>query len=178
MSIQTATLAAGCFWCVEAVFERVNGVISVVAGYTGGNTIKPSYDEVSSGRTNHVEAIQIEFNDSIIAYKDLLRIFFLTHDPTTINQQGSDIGTQYRSVIFYKDEQQRIDAEEVKKETEDKKIYSNPIVTEITSLTKFYPAEEYHQNFYNNNREYPYCKIVIDPKLLKLRKEFAEKLKE
>lgn len=178
MAIQTATFAAGCFWCVEAIFERVKGISKVVSGYTGGFIDNPTYEQVSTGKTGHAEATQIEFDDSIVSFRDLVNIFFLTHDPTTLNKQGADIGTQYRSAIFFNSEEQKRVAEEVKKEIEEKKVYSDPIVTEISELKKFYAAEKYHQNFYDNNRDYPYCKIVIDPKVSKFRKEFIDKINE
>lgn len=178
MAIQTATFAAGCFWCVEAIFERVKGISKVVSGYTGGFMDNPTYEQVSTGKTGHAEATQIEFDDSIVSFRDLVNIFFLTHDPTTLNKQGADIGTQYRSAIFFNSEEQKRVAEEVEKEIEEKKVYSDPIVTEISELKKFYAAEKYHQNFYDNNRDYPYCKIVIDPKVSKFRKEFIDKINE
>lgn len=178
MAIQTATFAAGCFWCVEAIFERVKGVSKVVSGYTGGFMDNPTYEQVSTGKTGHAEATQIEFDDSVVSFRDLVNIFFLTHDPTTLNKQGADIGSQYRSAVFFNSEEQKSIAEEVKKEIEEKKVYSDPIVTEISELKKFYSAEKYHQNFYDNNRDYPYCKIVIDPKVSKFRKEFIDKINE
>lgn len=178
MAIQTATFAAGCFWCVEAIFERVKGISKVVSGYTGGFMDNPTYEQVSTGKTGHAEATQIEFDDSIVSFRDLVNIFFLTHGPTTLNKQGADIGTQYRSAIFFNSEEQKRVAEEVEKEIEEKKVYSDPIVTEISELKKFYAAEKYHQNFYDNNRDYPYCKIVIDPKVSKFRKEFIDKINE
>ncbi len=178
MELETATFAAGCFWCVEAIFERVKGVSEVVSGYSGGFMENPTYEQVSSGKTGHAEVTQIKFNPDIVSYKDLVNIFFLTHDPTTLNRQGNDVGTQYRSAIFYHSLEQKRAAEEAKKEIEDKKIYQDPIVTTIEEFKRFYSAEDYHQDFYNNNQDYPYCKIVIDPKVAKFRKEFIDKVSE
>ncbi len=174
---ETATLAAGCFWCVEAVFQRIKGIVSVISGYSGGNVENPTYELVSSGSTGHAEAAQILFDPNLVNYRDIVKMFFLTHDPTQLNRQGSDVGTQYRSAIFYHSDEQKKAAEEVKKEIEDQKLYSNPIVTEISPFKSFFEAEKYHQNFYNNNRNYPYCKIIIDPKIRKLQHEFADMLK-
>lgn len=172
MSIrQTATFALGCFWCFEAIFKRLIGVESAVSGYAGGKTDNPTYEEVSSGNTGHAEAVQIKFDPNIISYKQLVEIFFKLHNPTTVNQQGSDVGEQYRSVIFYHSGDQKKTAEEVMEKFESDKIYSNPIVTEILPFTKFYKAENYHQSYYENNRNSnPYCKLVIDPKIQKLYK--------
>ncbi len=178
MELQTATFAAGCFWCVEAVFERVKGVVDVTSGYSGGFMENPTYEQVTTGKTGHAEATQIKFNPEIVSFKDLVNIFFLTHDPTTLNKQGNDVGTQYRSAIFYNSEEQKQIAEQLKTEIENKKLYSNPIVTTIEEFKSFYSAEDYHQNFYNNNQDYPYCKIVIDPKISKFRKEFIDKINE
>lgn len=177
MKLETAMLAGGCFWCVEAIFQKIKGVVSVTPGYSGGITPNPTYEEVSTGETEHAETAEIKFDPNVISYKDLLRILFLIHDPTTLNQQGGDVGTQYRSAIFFMNEEQKLEAEEVKAHIETEKIYKDPIVTEITEFKKFYPAEDYHQNFYNHNRDYPYCRIVIDPKINKLKKEFLYKLK-
>lgn len=176
MDKETAIFAAGCFWCVEAIFERVRGVSSVTSGYSGGFIENPTYEQVSTGKTGHAEAIKIVFDPNIITYKELVNIFFLTHDPTTLNKQGNDIGTQYRSAIFFNSDEQRKIAEEVKSEVEVKGLYTEKIVTEITEFKNFYSAEKYHQNFYNENQNYPYCKIVIDPKVNKFRKEFADKI--
>lgn len=178
MENQTATFAAGCFWCVEAIFQRVKGVISVTPGYSGGFIENPTYEQISTGKTGHAEATQIVFDPSKIGYKELVNIFFLTHDPTTLNKQGNDVGTQYRSAIFFHSEEQRKLAEEVKSEIESKGLYTDKIVTEITEFKNFYTAEKYHQNFYNNNQNYPYCKIVIDPKVNKFRKDFIDKINE
>ncbi len=173
-----ATFGSGCFWCTEAIFERVNGVISVVSGYSGGTLENPSYEEVCTGRTGHAECTQITFDPAIISFDELLEIFWKTHDPTTLNRQGNDVGTQYRSVIFYHDEEQKQKAEYFKSKLEEEKIWSNPIVTEITQFKKFYPAEEYHQEYYANNPNQGYCAIVITPKVEKFEKIFKNKLKE
>jgi peptide-methionine (S)-S-oxide reductase len=175
--VETATLAAGCFWCTEAVFQRLKGVTSVISGYAGGDMDKPSYEQVSTGETGHAEAIQIEFDPSVISYDKILDVFWATHDPTTPDQQGSDIGPQYRSVIFYHSDEQKRIAEASKEKLENSGKYDSPLVTEIVPFTKFYSAEDYHQNFYNNNRGYGYCQIVIDPKIEKLTKEFKEDVK-
>jgi peptide-methionine (S)-S-oxide reductase len=169
-------LGGGCFWCLEAIFKEVKGVVSVVSGYAGGDLDFPTYEQVSSGQSGHAEVTEIEFNPEVISLKDLFNIFFLTHDPTTPNQQGADVGPQYRSVIFYNNQDQKTVALDMINEITLKGIYSNPIVTEVKEFTKFFKAEDYHQNFYKNNKDYPYCKIVIDPKIQKLKKEFSEKL--
>jgi peptide-methionine (S)-S-oxide reductase len=172
---ETATLAGGCFWCTEAVFKRLKGVESVTPGYTGGQVENPSYEQVSSGTTGHAEAIQIEFDPKIISFDKLLEVFWKLHDPTTLNRQGADVGTQYRSAIFYHHKTQQDTAEKSKKShTAD---FSDPIVTEIVPFTKFYAAEGYHEDYYDKNRSNPYCQIVIDPKITKLYKEFKENLK-
>lgn len=178
MHYEVATLGAGCFWCVEAIYQRLEGVEKVESGYSGGHVKNPSYDEVCTGRTGHAEVIQVTFDPKKISYKELLEVFFRTHDPTTLNRQGNDVGTQYRSAIFYHSEEQKKIAEQVKKETENAKIWDNPIVTEISPFTAFYKAEEYHQNYYNENSYKPYCMLVINPKLSKFRKEFSSKLKK
>ena len=170
------TVGGGCFWCTEAVFNEVNGVEKVVSGYSGGNVPgKPTYREVCSGLTGHAEVIQITFNPEIISYEELLVIFMTTHDPTTLNKQGADVGTQYRSVVFYHDENQKEIAQEVVVELS--KYFDNPIVTEISPLINFFEAEEYHQNYYANNTAEGYCSMVISPKLSKFRKLYADKLK-
>jgi len=178
METQTATFAAGCFWCVEAIFQRVKGVISVTSGYSGGFIDNPTYEQVTTGKTGHAEATQIVYNPSKVNYKELVNIFFLTHDPTTLNQQGNDVGTQYRSAIFYHSDEQKKIAEEVKAEIDAKGLYKDKTVTEVAEFKSFYTAEKYHQNFYNDNQSYPYCKIVIDPKVSKFRKEFMDKINE
>lgn len=174
-NIQTATFANGCFWCTEAVFQKLRGVQKVTSGFMGGHIKNPAYREVVQGRTGHAEAIQIEFNPEKIGYSELLSIFFTTHDPTTLNRQGNDVGTQYRSVIFYHSEKQKQIAEEVRKAL-NISHYNQKIVTEITKATAFYGAEEAHQNFYRTHRENPYCQVIIDPKIKKLQKLFSDKL--
>ena len=173
----TATFGEGCFWCTEAVFERLKGVKSVESGYSGGSVDNPSYDEVSTGRTGHAEVTQIIFDPSVISFRELLEVFWSTHDPTTLNRQGADVGTQYRSVIFYHNEEQKRLAEKYKEELEKAEIYSDPIVTEISPFKAFYKAENYHQNYYDNNKQQPYCSLVITPKVEKFKKVFADKLK-
>ncbi|NNC46696.1 MAG: peptide-methionine (S)-S-oxide reductase MsrA [Winogradskyella sp.] len=175
-NIQIATVGGGCFWCTEAVFQELKGVESVVSGYSGGNAPgHPTYREICSGLTGHAEVIQITFNTDIISYEELLIIFMTTHDPTTLNRQGADKGTQYRSVIFYHDDAQMKIAEEVLKAMAT--YYEDPIVTELSPLEVFYKAEDYHQDYYKNNKEQGYCNFVITPKLVKLRKLYADKLK-
>jgi peptide-methionine (S)-S-oxide reductase len=163
---EVATLGTGCFWCAEAVFERIPGVESVVAGYAGGTIPNPTYEQVCTDTTGYAEVAEITFDPSKISYKKLLEVFWQAHDPTTLNRQGADVGTQYRSVIFYHDEKQKIAAEKSKQEAQ--KNFSDPIVTEIKPLTKFYKAENYHQEYFNNHRDAPYCRLVIKPKLDKL----------
>ncbi len=172
--METATFAGGCFWCTEAIFQRLKGVSSVTPGYSGGAMENPTYEDVSSGDSGHTEAIQIKFGPKEISYNDLLEVFFATHDPTTLNRQGADVGSQYRSVIFYADEAQRQAAHDALSEAQ--KNYKDKIVTEIAMFTAFYPAENYHKDYYNQNRGAGYCKLVIDPKIQKLTKEFSEKL--
>ncbi len=175
-NIQVATVGGGCFWCTEAVFQEVKGVFKIVSGYSGGNAPgKPTYREVCSGLTGHAEVVQITFDSTVISYEDVLVIFMTTHDPTTLNRQGGDVGTQYRSVIYYHDEEQKQIAETVVSEL--KPYYEDPIVTEISSLDIFYEAEDYHQDYYRNNQTQGYCSFVITPKLQKLRKLHANKLK-
>ncbi|MBN1673739.1 MAG: peptide-methionine (S)-S-oxide reductase MsrA [Kiritimatiellae bacterium] len=167
---ETATFGAGCFWCVEAVFEQVPGVRSVVSGYTGGHVPSPTYKQVCSGRTGHAEAVQIEFDPAVVSYGELLAIFWRVHDPTALNRQGADIGTQYRSAIFYHSEAQRGAAEASRAAAEKEGLYAAPIVTEIVPASDFYKAEGYHQDYYENNSSAPYCRVVITPKLRKLKK--------
>jgi peptide-methionine (S)-S-oxide reductase len=176
--LETATLAAGCFWCIEAVFDDLKGVENVVSGYSGGHTENPTYREVCDETTGHAEVAQIKFDPKVISFKDLLRVFFSVHDPTTLNRQGNDVGTQYRSAIFYYNDEQKRDAEEVIKEITDKGIYDNPIVTEVTPLEKFWPAETYHQEYFANNPNQPYCTAVVAPKVRKFRAKFADLLKK
>ena len=177
-TLETATFGAGCFWCVEAVFQNLQGVASVESGYAGGRVENPTYEQVSSGATGHAEVCQIHFDPGRISYKELLEVFWQTHDPTTLNRQGSDEGTQYRSAIFYHSEQQRQTAELYKKELGAAKIWGSPIVTEIAPFKKFYKAEDYHQNYYRQNSGQPYCRFVITPKVEKFRKVFEKKLKQ
>lgn len=176
-TLQIATFAGGCFWCTEAIFLEVKGVEKVVSGYTGGFIKNPAYREVCNGTTGHAEAIQISYNPSEVSYEDLLEIFFATHDPTTLNRQGADVGTQYRSSIFYHTEEQKQQAARYIEWIEKEKLYANPIVTEVKQATVFYLAEDYHQNYYNQNKEQGYCQMVIAPKLEKLRKYYKSKLK-
>ncbi|MBX7151224.1 peptide-methionine (S)-S-oxide reductase MsrA [bacterium] len=176
--LDTATFGAGCFWCVEAVFQRLKGVQSVTSGYSGGNVDNPTYQQVCTGQTGHAEVCQITYDPKQIGFLDLLEVFFQTHDPTTLNQQGGDHGTQYRSAIFYHNDEQRQLAEKVKTELNAAGAYPNPIVTEIAAFKKFYKAEDYHQNYFNANGNQPYCSYVIKPKLEKFKKVFKEKLKK
>ena len=177
--IETATFANGCFWCTEAIFEQLNGVERVVSGYTGGQTDNPTYKEVCSGQTGHAECLQITYDPEKISFDELLEVFWKTHDPTTLNRQGGDTGTQYRSAIFYHTDEQKQKAEHYKAELDKSGAFSNPIVTEIVPFTKFYPAEDYHQQYYEaNGNTNPYCKIVIQPKVEKFRKIFGNKLKQ
>lgn len=173
-----ATFGSGCFWCTEAIFERVKGVTEVVSGYAGGHIENPSYEEVCNGNTGHAECTQISYNPDIISYDELLEIFWKTHDPTTLNRQGNDVGTQYRSVIFYHSDEQKQKAEFYKRKLEEEKIWNDPIVTEIAPLTKFYKAEKYHQDYYQNNPYQGYCAFVITPKVEKFEKVFKDKLKK
>lgn len=166
---ELATFGGGCFWCMDAVFERLPGVISVTSGFAGGHTENPTYEKVCTGATGHAEVIQIQFDPAKISYEKLLKVFWEAHDPTTLNRQGADVGTQYRSIILYHDEAQKVAAEKSKAEAQ--KHFDAPIVTEIVPLKKFYKAEDYHQNYYDNNSNAPYCRIVIAPKLKKLEKE-------
>lgn len=173
----TATLGAGCFWCVEAVFQRLKGVDTVISGYMGGKISKPTYKEVCSGLTGHAEVIQITFDPAVISYQEILEVFWNTHDPTTLNRQGNDAGTQYRSAIFYHSEAQREIAEAYKKQLDTSGVFTSPIVTEIVPAVVFYPAEEYHQDYYNQNGSQPYCQFVVRPKVEKFQKKYADKLK-
>ena len=175
--MEIATFAGGCFWCTEALFLEVKGVEKVVSGYIGGTVKNPSYREISTGTTGHAEAIQITFNPKEVAFEDLLEMFFGTHDPTTLNRQGADVGTQYRSEVFYHSQEQKDKVEKYIELLEKEKLYSNPIVTKVSSATIFYPAEDYHQNYYNQNSGQGYCQMVIAPKLEKLRKYYKSKLK-
>ena len=175
--MKKATFAAGCFWCTEAVFLRVQGVTNVISGFTGGFIKNPPYREVCEGRTGHAEAIQFTYDESIISYSELLAIFFATHDPTTLNRQGYDVGTHYRSAIFYHSEEQKKLAEDCIKYLDNEHIFDDPIVTEISEVTAFYEAEAEHKDFYANHQEMRYCQLIIDPKLNKLKALFKDKLK-
>ena len=175
--LETATLAGGCFWCTESVFDELRGVERVVSGYSGGHTESPTYQEVCTGTTGHAEVIDVTFDPSEIDFADILRVFFTVHDPTTLNRQGGDIGTQYRSAIFYHSEAQKQAAEAVIREIDAAAIYPNPIVTEVVPFEKFWPAEDYHQEYFANNPNQPYCAAVIAPKVAKFRKMYAERLK-
>ncbi|MDQ2886420.1 MAG: peptide-methionine (S)-S-oxide reductase MsrA [Chloroflexota bacterium] len=175
---ETVTLAGGCFWCIEAVFKRLKGVISVASGYAASDVANPSYQQVCSGRTGAAEAIQVTYDPAIISYEKVLEIFWHLHDPTTLNRQGNDVGTQYRSGIYYTSEEQKRLAEASKAALEQSHAYKNPVVTEIVPFTNFYVAEDYHQDYYDNNRYQPYCKLVIDPKVRKLLKEYSNEVKE
>jgi peptide-methionine (S)-S-oxide reductase len=176
-SLEITTLGGGCFWCVEAVYQELQGVQSAVSGYAGGTVDNPTYYQVCSGTTGHAEVVQITFDPTIITFEDILYVFWRTHNPTTLNRQGYDVGTQYRSIILYHSEQQRAIAEQSKRDTDASGLWPHPIVTEISPFTTFYKAEDYHQNFYRDNPYQPYCLAIIDPKIRKLRKELREKLK-
>ena len=175
-NIKTATFANGCFWCTEAVFQRLEGVSDIVSGFTGGNIKNPPYREVVQGRTGHAEAIQLHYDETLISYEELLLVFFTTHDPTTLNRQGNDVGTQYRSAIFYHSEEQKLMAEKVINRLNEE-VFDGKIVTEITQASAFYSAEFEHQNFYNNHPSQPYCQFIIDPKIKKIKEVFAHKLR-
>ncbi len=172
-----AVFAGGCFWCTEAIFSQLKGVQKVVSGYSGGKVANPTYDQVCTGTTGHAECTQITYDPEQISFAELLEVFWMTHDPTTLNRQGADRGTQYRSAIFYTDEDQKQEATTLKAKLEDEKIWNSPIVTEITRFDQFYPAENYHQSYYTNNPNQGYCRIVITPKVEKFKKIFADKLK-
>jgi peptide-methionine (S)-S-oxide reductase len=175
---ETATLGGGCFWCLEAVFERLEGVSSVVSGYAGGMVPNPSYEQVCTGTTGHAEVVQITFHPEKITYREILEVFFTIHDPTTLNRQGADVGTQYRSVIFYHTPEQEKIAREVIEELGNSGMWDDPIVTEVEKLRGFYPAEDYHQHYFERNSSQPYCQAVISPKLSKLRQKWQAKLKK
>lgn len=175
-NLETAIFASGCFWCTEAVFQRLNGVNEVKSGYTGGDIKNPAYREICTGRTGHAEAIEITFNPSEVSYNELLEVFFATHDPTTLNRQGNDVGTQYRSEIFYTTPVQKELAEQFIALLEQEKVFGAPIVTPVSEAKPFYVAEQEHQNFYNDHRSQPYCQFIIDPKIKKLNKHFSNKL--
>jgi peptide-methionine (S)-S-oxide reductase len=174
---ETATFGGGCFWCTEAIYESIQGVEKVVSGYSGGKISNPTYREVTSGLTGHAEVIQITFNPTEVSYKQLLQVFFATHDPTTLNRQGADVGTQYRSAIFYHNQKQKEEADNVIKLLTSQKVFDTPIVTTLEAAMPFYVAEDYHQNYYKLNAQQPYCRAVINPKMNKFKKEFGELLK-
>ncbi|CAN5787019.1 peptide-methionine (S)-S-oxide reductase MsrA [soil metagenome] len=176
--LEKATLAAGCFWCVEAVFDDLKGVQDVVSGYSGGHTENPTYKEVCSETTGHAEVVQIRFDPNELDYSDLTRVFFSVHDPTTLNRQGNDIGSSYRSAIFYHSDDQKQAAHDVMAEVTAESVYDDPIVTEVTKFEKFWPAEDYHQEYFSNNPNQPYCAGVVAPKVAKFRRKFAERLKK
>lgn len=178
MELKTATFGSGCFWCSEAIFDRLEGVSDVKSGYSGGHVKNPAYREVCNGTTGHAEVIQFKYNPEIISFDELLEVFFSTHNPTTLNQQGADVGTQYRSAIFYHDEYQKERAEYYIKRLNEEKIWPKPIVTEVTAFSAFYPAEDYHDNYYDNNPGQGYCNFVITPKIEKFEKVFGNKMKE
>ncbi|MBP1223975.1 peptide-methionine (S)-S-oxide reductase MsrA [Flavobacterium sp. 1355] len=177
-NFETITVGGGCYWCVEAVYENLNGVKSVVSGFAGGKTANPTYEEVCTGTTGHAEVVQITYDKTITDINEIFRVFFTVHDPTTLNRQGADVGTQYRSVIFYKNPEQKKAAESIIAELNKAKVYNSPIVTKVEPFTKFYKAEDYHQNYYSNNKNQPYCKMVIQPKIEKFEKVFKDKLKK
>ena len=177
MSQELATLAGGCFWCLDAVYLDLRGVEKVVSGYAGGHVPNPTYREVCSGLTGHAEVVQVAFDPAVVSYRELLQVFFTIHDPTTLNRQGADVGTQYRSAIYYHDDAQKATAEAVMAEVTAEKLWPNPLVTELAPLTKFYPAEEYHQDYFARNPGQPYCQVVVAPKVSKFRKQFIGKLK-
>jgi len=174
---EVATLAGGCFWCLEAVYLDLRGVERVVSGYAGGHVPNPTYREVCSGLTGHAEVVQVAFDPAVVSYRELLQIFFTIHDPTTLNRQGADVGTQYRSAIFYHDDAQKATAEAVMAEVTAEKIWPNPLVTQLEPLAKFYPAEEYHQDYFARNPSQPYCQVVVAPKVSKFRKQYVGMLK-
>lgn len=177
MSMQTATLGGGCFWCLEAVFQQLRGVSAVQPGYAGGHVPHPTYEQVCTGTTGHAEVVQITFDPSVITYRDLLEVFFSIHDPTTPDRQGEDVGPQYRSIILYHNDEQRQTAEAVIRELEQSGAWDDPVVTQVVPLESFYPAEEYHKDYFRRNPDRPYCRLVIAPKVGKFRRRFSEKLK-
>jgi peptide-methionine (S)-S-oxide reductase len=174
---ETATLAGGCFWCLEPVFDNLQGVLDVVSGYSGGHVPDPTYSEVTSGRTGHAEVVQVTFDPTVISFAEILEVFFTIHDPTTLNRQGADVGTQYRSAVFYHTPEQKATLEQVVTDLEKQRIWDNPIVTQVAPFEDFYPAEDYHQEYYANNPRQPYCQMVIAPKVAKFRKKYADRLK-
>jgi peptide-methionine (S)-S-oxide reductase len=177
MATDVATLAGGCFWCVDSVFDELKGVSKVVSGYTGGTVDDPTYEQVCTGTTGHAEAVEVTFDPDVVSFEDLLGVFFTVHDPTTLNRQGADIGTQYRSAIFYNSDEQKRIAEEKIAELNSAGLWPSPIVTEVAPLKIFYPAEEYHQRYFEKNPNQPYCRAVVAPKVTKFRKEYFDRLK-
>ena len=177
-TLETITVGGGCYWCVEAVYENLDGVKSVVSGFSGGNVANPTYEEVCTGETGHAEVVQITYDKTVTDINEIFKVFFTVHDPTTLNRQGADVGTQYRSVIFYKNDEQRKAAQSIIAELNKAKVYNSPIVTKVEPFKKFYKAEDYHQNYYANNKNQPYCKMVIQPKMEKFEKIFKAKLKK
>ncbi len=175
--MEKATLGAGCFWCIEAVFQKLDGVNDVVSGYMGGSAPNPTYQQVCTGATGHAEVVQLTFDPEVIGYQQILQVFWHTHDPTTLNRQGNDVGTQYRSAVFYHNQQQKEIAEELKQSLDAQKIWDQPIVTEIVPADTFYAAENYHQNYFNSNSQQPYCQLVINPKLKKFKEQYSGMLK-
>ena len=175
-NLQKATLGGGCFWCLEAVYQQVRGVVHVESGYAGGQTLSPDYDSVCSGQTGHAEVVQIEFDADVLTYQKILEIFFAIHDPTTLNRQGNDIGSQYRSVIYAHDQEQRMMAQNIIEQLTQENIFDQPIVTELADLPTYYRAEDYHQNYFNNHPDQGYCAFVVSPKVSKFRKQFSELL--
>jgi peptide-methionine (S)-S-oxide reductase len=177
-SVEVATLGGGCFWCIEAAFQEIRGVINVESGYAGGTTASPTYEQVCTGNTGHAEVVQVTFDPNIISFKDILEVFFTAHDPTTLNIQGADVGTQYRSIIFYHNERQKKIAEQTIQKFDAAKVWDDSIVTTVEPLKKFYKAEDYHRKYFERHPEAAYCRIVIAPKIAKLRKKYREKLKK
>lgn len=177
-NLETITLGGGCYWCVEAVYENLDGVTAVVSGFSGGKVANPTYEEVCTGTTGHAEVVQITYDKTKTDINEIFKVFFTVHDPTTLNKQGADVGTQYRSVIFYKNAEQKSAAESIIAELNKAKVYSSPIVTKVEPFKAFYKAEDYHQNYYANNKNQPYCKMVIQPKIEKFEKVFKDKLKK
>jgi peptide-methionine (S)-S-oxide reductase len=175
---EVATLAGGCFWCLEAVFDELRGVEDVVSGYAGGSVPDPTYEAVCGGATGHAEVVQVTFDPRAVSFRELLEVFFTIHDPTTLNRQGGDIGTQYRSAVFYHSPEQKETAREVVREIEEARVWDAPVVTEVVPLDKFYPAEDYHQEYFRRNPAQPYCRVVVAPKVSKFRQKFIEKLRK
>lgn len=176
--IEQATIAGGCFWCIESAFNSLEGIVRAVSGYAGGDTDNPTYKEVCSGNSGHAEVVRVEFDTSLINFREVLEIFFALHDPTQLNRQGNDVGTQYRSAVFYHDESQKQLAEAIIKEMQDDAVWPDPIVTEVTPLNNYFDAEDYHQDYFSNNPQNQYCNMVVAPKLAKFKKTFAQKLKK